>query len=73
MARLLGARLVAYFTHLLDHLPVDARWCLGYLDTLQAFVAEHGRFSGPAQRADLDTVLDEARAYYQGVLRSTGA
>jgi hypothetical protein len=48
----------------------DARWCLDYLDTLRAFVGEHGHFSGPAQRAGLDAVLDDARVFYEGVLGS---
>lgn len=48
----------------------DARWCLDYLDTLEAFVGEHGQFSTRGQRADLDAVLDEARTFYRRVLRS---
>jgi hypothetical protein len=45
----------------------DARWCLDYLDRLQALAAEHGRFSHAGQREDLVRVLDEARAYYRSV------
>jgi hypothetical protein len=52
----------------------DATWCLALLDRLQAFAAEHGHFH-PATRderyADLVTVLDDARAYYRGVLART--
>jgi hypothetical protein len=48
----------------------DARWCLGFLDTLERFVDEHGRFD-PATRAahfgDLVAVLDEARSFYRRV------
>ena len=48
----------------------DARWCLDYLDRLEAFVAEHGRFSSHSQHADLVTVLTQAREYYHGVTRA---
>ncbi len=48
----------------------DARWCLGFLDTLERFVDEHGRFD-PATRderfGDLVAVLDEARSFYRRV------
>ena len=48
----------------------DARWCLQFLDTLERFVDEHGRFD-PATRAarfgDLVAVLDEARSFYRRV------
>jgi hypothetical protein len=48
----------------------DARWCLDFLDTLEAFVDEHGHFA-PATRAerlaDLTAVLDDARAFYRRV------
>lgn len=51
----------------------DARWCLDLLDTLERFVAEHGRFE-PATRADrfgdLVAVLDRARVFYQQVAES---
>jgi hypothetical protein len=54
----------------------DARWCLGLLDTLEAFAAEHGHFA-PATRAqrlgDLRAVLARAREFYRGVERSAGA
>jgi hypothetical protein len=45
----------------------DARWCLDYLDRLQALASEHGRFSHAGQREDLVRVLDDARAYYRSV------
>jgi hypothetical protein len=45
----------------------DARWCLKYLDRLQALAAEHGRFSHAGQQKDLVDVLDQARAYYRRV------
>jgi hypothetical protein len=45
----------------------DARWCLDYLDRLEAFVAEHGRFSAHSQHADFVTVVTQARRYYAGV------
>lgn len=51
----------------------DARWCLDFLDTLERFVTEHGRFE-PASRSarlgDLIAVLDQARSYYQRVAES---
>lgn len=51
----------------------DARWCLDLLDTLEAFIAEHGRCT-PAQRQtqldDFTTAIEQARAYYRG--RITG-
>jgi hypothetical protein len=51
----------------------DARWCLAFLDRLERFVDEHGRFD-PATRTahfgDLVTVLDQARAFYQRVAES---
>jgi hypothetical protein len=50
----------------------DARWCLEYLDRLQAFATEHGRFSHAGQREDLVAVLDEARAYYRRVTPGGG-
>ena len=49
----------------------DARWCLDYLDTLQAFVAEHGQFSADDQRRDVEAVLDDARTHYRGVLEAS--
>jgi hypothetical protein len=53
----------------------DARWCLGFLDTLELFVDEHGRFD-PATRderfGDLLTVLDEARSFYRTVAETAG-
>jgi hypothetical protein len=49
----------------------DARWCLEYLDRLQALAAEHGRFSHAGQRKDLVDVLDQARAYYRRVTAGT--
>jgi hypothetical protein len=54
----------------------DARWCLGLLDTLEAFVAEHGHFA-PATRderlGDLRAVLARAREFYRAVERSARA
>jgi hypothetical protein len=53
----------------------DARWCLAFLDTLELFVDEHGRFD-PATRderfGDLLTVLDEARSFYRTVAETAG-
>jgi hypothetical protein len=49
----------------------DAEWCLRFLDTLQGFVAEHGRFSPATREAhlgDLVEVLDRARSFYRGVV-----
>jgi hypothetical protein len=48
----------------------DARWCLAFLDDLERFVAEHGRFEAatrPAQLRDFAAVLDQARAFYRRV------
>ena len=49
----------------------DARWCLDFLDTLEAFVSEHGHFD-PATRephlGDFVAVLDEARSFYRRIL-----
>jgi hypothetical protein len=48
----------------------DARWCLGFLDTLERFAGEHGHFD-PATRdahfGDLVAVLDKARSFYRRV------
>jgi hypothetical protein len=48
----------------------DAGWCLGFLDQLERFVDEHGRFA-PATRderfGDLLADLDEARSFYRKV------
>jgi hypothetical protein len=49
----------------------DARWCLGYLDTLQEYVERHGSFAPDTRTArlgDFLDVLDRARAYYRQVL-----
>lgn len=48
----------------------DARWCLDFLDSLQAHVTAHGRFSAEHQHRDLTAVLDEARTYYREVRAS---
>jgi hypothetical protein len=49
----------------------DARWCLEFLDTLEAFVGEHGHFE-PATRqahlADVVAVINDARSFYRRVL-----
>lgn len=48
----------------------DARWCLDFLDTLERFAAEHGRFdpaARDAQLGDLVAVLDQARTFYRRV------
>jgi hypothetical protein len=49
----------------------DARWCLSFLDRLEAFVEEHGRFDEAAradQRGDIVALLDEARDFYRDVV-----
>ena len=49
---------------------VDARWCLAFLDRLEAHVTAHGRFvAGERDRqlGDLVAVIDEARTFYRGV------
>ena len=50
----------------------DARWCLAFLDRLEAHLDEHGRFADDPteharQRADHTEVLDRARAFYRGI------
>jgi hypothetical protein len=48
----------------------DARWCLDLLDTLEAFVAEHGHFAPETREerlGDLRAVLDEARGFYRAI------
>ncbi|MFC5064270.1 CehA/McbA family metallohydrolase [Actinomycetospora atypica] len=52
--------------------PDDARWCLAFLDRLEAHLDEHGRFAeDPSQRArqraDHADVLDRARSFYSGI------
>jgi hypothetical protein len=48
----------------------DAQWCLEFLDTLERFAGDHGRFD-PATRdahfGDLVAVLEEARSFYRRV------
>jgi hypothetical protein len=51
----------------------DARWCLDFLDTLQAFVGEHGHFDPETRQdhfGDFVAVLEQARPYYRRVLES---
>jgi hypothetical protein len=48
----------------------DAQWCLGLLDRLEAFVAEHGNFAPETRTerlADVVAVLDDARRFYKTV------
>ncbi|MGH3146710.1 MAG: CehA/McbA family metallohydrolase [Rubrobacter sp.] len=48
----------------------DARWCLMFLDTLEGFVGQHGRFDPATREAhfgDLVAVLEEARSFYRRV------
>ncbi|WP_238495884.1 CehA/McbA family metallohydrolase [Streptosporangium sp. KLBMP 9127] len=49
----------------------DARWCLDFLDTLEEFVARHGRFDPATRTADLadhHAVLEQARDFYRSVV-----
>jgi hypothetical protein len=51
----------------------DARWCLEFLDTLEAFVGEHGHFDPATRHAhlgDVVAVVNEARSFYRRVLES---
>jgi hypothetical protein len=51
----------------------DARWCLDFLDTLEAFVSEHGHFDPVTREAhlgDFVAVLDEARSFYRRILEA---
>lgn len=44
----------------------DARWCLDFLDELQAFVSRHGRFDPATREAhfgDFLAVVDDARSF----------
>jgi hypothetical protein len=53
----------------------DARWCLEFLDTLERFVDEHGRFAAATRDerfGDLVAVLDEARSFYRTVAETAG-
>jgi hypothetical protein len=53
----------------------DARWCLGLLDTLERFVAEHGNYDPATRTAHLRevvAVLDQARAFYREVASAAG-
>ena len=50
----------------------DARWCLAFLDRLEAHLDEHGRFADDPderrrQRADHAEVLERARVFYRGI------
>jgi hypothetical protein len=48
----------------------DARWCLAFLDRLEGFVDEHGRFDPATRDARFDdfvAVLEEARSFYRRV------
>jgi hypothetical protein len=48
----------------------DAQWCLGLLEELERFVAEHGHFDHATRAThlgDLAAVLDQARSFYRGV------
>jgi hypothetical protein len=51
----------------------DARWCLGFLDTVEEFVGQHGHFD-PANRTvhfgEFVAVLDQARSFYRQVVES---
>ena len=51
-----------------DGLPVrveeDLRWCLRWLDELDALVEEHGRFESDEQRSDVMSTIDGARSWY---------
>jgi hypothetical protein len=52
---------------------VDARWCLDFLDTLEAFVGEHGHFHPETRRVhfgDFVAVLEQARSFYRRALES---
>jgi hypothetical protein len=53
----------------------DARWCLEFLDTLERFVDEHGRFAAATRDerfGDLVAVLDKARSFYRTVAETAG-
>ncbi|HET8788886.1 MAG TPA: hypothetical protein VFO47_09070, partial [Actinomycetes bacterium] len=47
--------------------PASARWLLDWLDRFEALLDEHGRFAGDDQRADLATVVDQARSWYRAI------
>jgi hypothetical protein len=52
----------------------DAAWCLAFLDRLDAFVAEHGRFAPDEhdrQAGDLAALIARARDFYRGVAASS--
>lgn len=45
----------------------DARWCLEWLDELEALVRRAGRFDHDHQRDDIVAVIDAARGYYRAI------
>nr|BFE77703.1 hypothetical protein GCM10020093_003040 [Planobispora longispora] len=45
--------------------PEDVRWCLDWLDALEAMVREEGRFETAAQLDDHLALYERARAVYR--------
>jgi hypothetical protein len=45
----------------------SARWCLDWLDRVEALARAHGRFANEAELGDLLAVLDEARKLYSRI------
>ncbi|WP_240972293.1 CehA/McbA family metallohydrolase [Nonomuraea composti] len=46
----------------------DVRWCLEWLDGLEELIRQHGRLASPYQFGDHMSLLQQARAVYQGRL-----
>ncbi|MGW4798908.1 CehA/McbA family metallohydrolase [Nonomuraea sp. NPDC004297] len=46
----------------------DVRWCLEWLDGLENLIRQHGRLASPYQFGDHMSLLQQARAVYQGRL-----
>ncbi|MBW3667954.1 MAG: CehA/McbA family metallohydrolase [Actinobacteria bacterium] len=49
----------------------DARWCIEWLDLLEALARREGTFETAAQLGDLVAVLDAARDHYHAVVAAT--
>ena len=47
--------------------PDSARWCVDWIDRVEALARQHGHFADDSQLRDLIDVLDRARDFYRGV------
>ncbi|GAA3139104.1 hypothetical protein GCM10010466_32810 [Planomonospora alba] len=53
--------------------PEDVRWCLEWLDRLEAMVREEGGFDAPGQLDDHLALYERAREVYRSRLRRSGS